>query len=110
MPNTPVPATGEAVSAVRPNRSAIMKDAWANYRRWHTTREGIHGPRAFDRKEFAFLLRCAWHHAKQAALAPVQRRVAAIKAKIDSLKFKSFQINVTPIRARLEAELSALAV
>ncbi len=91
------------------SRSQIMKSAWANYRHWHSVRETIYGPLAFDRKEFAWKLQLAWHEAKQAALTPVQRRAEAIRQEINGLKFKPFKINTTPIRARLEAELSALA-
>lgn len=109
MPNITVPATGEAMPAAMFNRSAIMKAAWESYRRWHAVRESIHGPRAFDRNEFRFKLQIAWRDAKLAALTPLQRRAEAIRAEIDGLKYKSLQINTTPIRARLEAELSALA-
>lgn len=91
------------------NRSAIMKAAWDSYRRWHAVRESIHGPRAFDRNEFRFNLQIAWRDAKLAALTPVQRRAEAIRAEIDGLKFKSFQINIEPVQRRLEVELSALA-
>lgn len=109
MPNIVVPASGEAMPAVSLDRAAIMNTAWANYRRWHSVRESIHGPRKFDRKEFAFKLQIAWRDAKLAALPLDQCRAVAIRAEIDGLKFKSFQINIEPMRARLEAELRALA-
>lgn len=91
------------------DRAAIMRAAWSNYRRWHSVRESIHGPRAFDRKEFAFKLQIAWRDAKLAAMSDIERRREAIRAEIDRLKFKSFQINTNPTRARLTAEMSALA-
>lgn len=109
MPNTTVQATGEAMPATRLNRSAIMKAAWDSYRHWHKVRESIHGPHAFDRNEFRFKLQVAWRNAKLAAMSDIQRRRAAIRAEIDGLKFKSFQINIEPAQRRLEAELSALA-
>lgn len=90
-------------------RSQIMRAAWENYRRWHAVRESIHGPRAFDRTEFAWKLRCAWAEAKRAAMSEAERRADAIRAEIDALKFKSFHINTEPTRARLNAELAALA-
>ena len=109
MPNIVVPASGEAMPAVSLNRSAIMNTAWANYRRWHSVRESIHGPRKFDRKEFVFKLQIAWRDAKLEALTPLQCRAAAIRAEIDGLKYKSFQINTEPMRTLLEAELRTLA-
>jgi len=109
MPNITVPAAGEAMPAARFNRSTIMKAAWESYRRWHSVRESINGPRAFDRKEFAFKLQIAWRDAKLAAMSDIERRREAIRAEIDGLKFKSFQINIDPTRARLTAEMSALA-
>jgi len=109
MPNIVVPASGEAMPAVSLDRAAIMKAAWESYRRWHSVRESIHGPRHFDRAEFAFKLQIAWHDAKLAVLTPVQCRAEAIRAKIDGLKYKSFQINTEPMRTRLEAELRTLA-
>lgn len=109
MLDTTVQATGEAMPATCLNRSAIMKAAWDSYRHWHAVRESIHGPRAFDRNEFRFKLQIAWRNAKLAAMSDIQRRRAAIRAEIDGLKFKSFQINIIPTQRRLEAELSALA-
>lgn len=91
------------------DRAAIMRTAWENYRRWHAVRESIHGPRAFDRAEFAWKLRCAWAGAKRAAMSEAERRADAIRAEIDALKFKSFHINTEPTRARLNTELAALA-
>lgn len=40
------------------DRSAIMKEAWSNYRLWHT---------AIPSYTFARALRLAWHYAKQEA-------------------------------------------
>lgn len=109
MPNTTVPATGEAMSTAKFDRSAIMKAAWESYRHWHAVRESIHGPRAFDRNEFRFKLQIAWRDAKLAAMSEIERRRETIRAEIDGLKFKSFQINTERARTRLTAELSALA-
>lgn len=109
MPNSIVLATGEAMPATRLNRSAIMKAAWENYRHWHAVRESIHGPMKFCRKEFAFKLQIAWRNVKLAAMSGIERRCAAIRAEIDGLKYKSFQINTEPTRTRLEAELWSLA-
>ncbi|MBX9465588.1 MAG: hypothetical protein KL840_21905 [Aquamicrobium sp.] len=91
------------------DRQTIMRAAWENYRRWHAVRESIHGPRAFDRVEFAWKLRCAWADAKRASMSETERRADAIRAEIDALKFKSFHINTEPTRVRLNAELAALA-
>src|SRR5690606_38640232 len=108
MPNTTVPANGEAVPAARLNRADIMQVAWANYRRWHSLQESIHGKRAFDRREFAWKLKQAWHLAKQALMSVKERQVAAIRTELEGLKYKPFRINTTPIRAHLEAQLAAL--
>jgi hypothetical protein len=93
------------------DRAAIMRMAWKLYR---NTYEMFCKVR-FDRNGFRWALTEAWRQAKEAvriAAVPAevkQVRVTAIRAEIDGLKFKSFQINITPIRASLEAELSALA-
>ena len=42
-------------------------------------------------------------------MSPQERRAESIRAEIDSLKYKSFQVNVEPTRQRLERELAALA-
>lgn len=109
MPNTTVPANGGAMPAAKPNLTAIMRQAWAFYRNWHRVQESIHGPRAFDRAEFAFKLQIAWHDAKLAAMPSVERRKAEIREEIASLSYKPARINIEPIRQRLEAELSTLA-
>jgi hypothetical protein len=61
---------------------------------------------------YAFLLaaglRAAWAEAKS-GLTTSQRRADSIRAEIDGLKFKSFNVNIEPIRRRLETELTALA-
>lgn len=109
MPNTPVPATGEAMPAAKFDRAAIMRAAWASYRKFHAVRESIRGPMAFDCGEFAFRLQLAWHEAKTAKLSERERRATAIKAEIAGLQFKSSRIDISPIRRRLETELANLA-
>ncbi|SFJ57228.1 hypothetical protein [Aerobium aerolatum] len=93
------------------DRSHIMKAAWRLYRNTYEMFCKVQ----FNRNGFRWALTEAWRRAKAAtrnAAIPLdvkQVRAGAIRAEIDSLKFKSFQINTTPIQARLEAELSALA-
>jgi hypothetical protein len=53
-------------------------------------------------------LKAAWAEAKS-GLTTSQRRADSIRAEIDGLKFKSFNVNIEPIRRRLETELTALA-
>lgn len=101
MPNTIVPATGEAMPKIAFDRSAIMKEA----HRYAQAYKGRDWSYAYLLKHG---LKFAWAAEKE-GLTPAQRRAEAIRADIDSLKYKSFQINTTPIRQRLEAELSALA-
>jgi hypothetical protein len=108
MPNIAVPAAGGAMSAVQFDRAAIMKAAWASYRSWHATRESIHGPRPFDRSEFAWRLQIAWRDAKRAAMTANDRRRDEIHSQIELLKFKSGAINIEPIRRNLEAQFSAV--
>ena len=88
------------------NRSEIMKAAWRHYRTMFA-RPGY--PHTFSRASFAYCLRCAWQRAHEALMSPKERRADAIREQIDSLKYKSFQINVEPTRQRLERELAALA-
>lgn len=94
------------------NRAAIMRMAWKLYRNTYEMFSKVR----LNREGFRWALTETWRQAKGAvrnAAVPAeikQVRADTIRAEIDSLKFKSFQINVTPIRARLEAELSALAV
>lgn len=94
------------------NRAAIMRMAWKLYRNTYEMFSKVR----LNREGFRWALTEAWRRAKEAArnatipLEVKQARAGVIRAELDSLKFKSFQINVTPIRARLEAELSALAV
>ena len=94
------------------DRSHIMKAAWRLYRNTYEMFSKVR----LNREGFRWALAEAWRRAKEAArnatipLETKQVRADTIRAEIDSLKFKTFQINVTPIRARLEAELSALAV
>jgi hypothetical protein len=90
------------------NRSEILCSAWASYRGWHARQESIHGPRPFNRSEFAFRLQIAWRDAKRAAMTANDRRRDEIRSQIELLKFKSGAINIEPIRRNLESQLSAV--
>jgi hypothetical protein len=83
------------------NRSEIMKAAH-RYAKAYTGRDW----------SYAFLLsagmKTAWADAKSGVTSS-QRRADSIRAEIDGLKFKSFNVNIEPIRRRLETELTALA-
>jgi len=108
MPNLTIPATGEALPSRQTfDRRAILIRAWELHNRHFAARPWL--AVRFDRSYFAHCLAVAWQEAKDARLTATARRAASIKAEIDGLKFKSFQINTEPTRARLEAELRALA-
>jgi hypothetical protein len=94
--------------AARFDRSAIMQAAWASYRGWHARQESIHGPRAFNRSEFAFRLQIAWRDAKRDMMTANDRRRDELGRQIELLKFKSGAINIEPIRRKLESQLSAV--
>ena len=66
--------------------------------------------RGAERAYFRSLTPAAWQRAHEAWMSPLKRRAESIRAEIDSLKYKSFQINVEPTRQRLERELAALAL
>lgn len=91
------------------DRAAIMAQAWKLYRSTY------HMLARFDRNGFRWAITEAWRHAKEAvraAVVPVEQKEAcatAIRQELALLDFKSFQINTTPIRQKLEAELSAVA-
>ena len=101
MPNTTVPAAGEAMPRPSYNRAEIMKAAH-RYAQMYKGRDW----------SYAYLikhgLKMAWAAAKD-GLTPAQRRAEAIKAEIESLKYKPARYDIMPMRRRLEAELSALA-
>lgn len=112
MPNPVVPANAGGMP--RFDRSAIMKAAWAECRRART----FNGKFVFGlsgREAFAIALRKAWHDAKAAAGTLTadeiarDRRADAIRAEIDALKYRSFQMNTGWRRRALEQELSSLA-
>ena len=97
------------------NRSEIMKAAWVRFRGvreryapWQIERGIVDG-------SFGNALRIEWRIAKEAvrkaaALAgPNAAQIEAIRAQIDALKYKSFQMNVEPRRAALQAQLLALS-
>lgn len=83
------------------DRAAIMKEA----HRYAQSYKGRQWSYAFLIKHG---LKMAWAAAKE-GITPAQRRAEAIRAEIEALTFKTARINIFPIRARLEAELSALA-
>lgn len=84
------------------NRSAILKDAWTRYRICNRGR-------AFNRKDFAFSLACAWDAAKRAMMTPIERRRQQIEREIEMLKFKSFRIDISRREQALRAQLQGLA-
>ncbi|MCO5082589.1 MAG: hypothetical protein M9955_13160 [Rhizobiaceae bacterium] len=84
------------------NRSAILADAWATYRR-------LQAGRPFNRKTFGFYLACAWDRAKAKMLTEVERRRQQIEREIEMLKFKSFRIDIGRREQALRAQLQALA-
>ena len=77
------------------NRSAILADAWATYRR-------LQAGRPFNRKTFGFYLACAWDRAKAKMLTEVERQ-------IEMLKFKSFRVDIGRREQALRAQLQTLA-
>lgn len=95
------------------NRSTLMKDAWAHYRR-------VAGPRrSFDRRLFADVLRFIWSqfHARVAATAerlarPAPAPVAkaetdaecAMNARLDALQLLPFRYRIEPMAAAIRAE------
>ena len=93
------------------NRSEIMKAAWAECR----TRYTFNGRFIFRREHFAKALKLAWADAKLAAgTLPASEvtkieRAAVIREQIEALKYKSFRINIEPMRQRFERELMHLA-
>lgn len=91
------------------DRAAIMRAAWASYRRFHAMQESIRGPRTFDRNEFRFKLQFAWAEVRKAQMTATERRKTEIKQEIASLAYKPARIDIFPMQRRLEAELSALA-
>lgn len=91
------------------DKAAILRAAWANYRRRHNTRAAIHGPQSFDRADFAFMLQIAWADAKHAALSPREQEIAVIRGELDALNYKPARVDTTAARMRLRARLSALA-
>jgi hypothetical protein len=94
--------------ATKFDRCAILRAAWASYRGWHARQESIHGPRRFNRSEFAFRLMIAWRDAKRDLMTANDRRRDEIRTQIELLKFKSGAINIEPLRRKLEAQLSAV--
>jgi hypothetical protein len=84
------------------NRSAILADAWATYRR-------LQAGRPFNRKTFGFYLACAWDRAKTGMLTEAQRRRQQIEREIDGLKYKSLRYDIGRREQALRAQLQALA-
>lgn len=111
MPNATVPAAAGRMPKF--NRSQIMRDAWAIYRRM--TRTACPSTAAGRRKWFANALRGAWEAAKQTAAeaikTPAERvaeRVEALKAAILTLDCKPFGVRIGVERRALVAELATL--
>jgi hypothetical protein len=107
MPNTPVPAAGEAMPRPSFNLSEIMKDAWASYNRHYAARPWI--KRVFKRQDFAFYLACAWNRARRAAMSAVERKRDQIEKEIAGLQYKPARYDIGTIRRKLETELACLA-
>lgn len=101
MPNTTVPAAGEAMPRPIYNRSEIMKAA----HRYAQAYKGRDWSYAYLIKHG---LKMAWAATKE-GLTPAQRRAEAIKAEIEALNYKPARYDIMPAKRRLEAELSALA-
>jgi hypothetical protein len=99
MPNTPVQATAEGMPKF--DRAAIMNEAH-RYARSYAGREWSYS------KLLSWGLKAAWAHAKDGK-TPAQRRVEAIRAEIDGLKYKTLRYDTIAMRRRLETELAALA-
>ena len=101
MPNIIVPANGEALPKIAFTRSEIMKEAH-RYAQAYKGREW----------SYAYLLKhglkYAWAKAKDGK-TPAQRRADAIRAEIDSLKYKTLRYDIVTMRRNLETELAALA-
>lgn len=102
MPNTIVPATGEALPKIAFDRSAIMNEA----HRYARAYKGRQWPYAYLLKHG---LKFAWAQAKDGK-TPAQRRAEAIGAEIDALKYKTLRYDTVAMRRRLENELAALTV
>lgn len=106
--------------AIQFNRSNILKQAWADYRRDEFKGWGVRRGEPFNRKHFAYCLRMAWAVAKERAAravaepaqAPVAKpcanpaRAAEIRAEIRDMEMGDF-INWAR-HAALGAELARL--
>jgi len=87
--------------------------------RWYRSFARINNRTAFDRVEFAHCLSRSFHDyrgdlareawaAEQAAMSPVERRIAAIYAEIGRLKHSPWGVDIALRRSALEAELAAM--
>ncbi|MBN9242134.1 MAG: hypothetical protein J0I98_05015 [Mesorhizobium sp.] len=101
MPNTIVPANGEALPKIAFDRAAIMNEAH-RYARMYAGREWSYT------KLLSWGLKAAWKEAKEGKTA-AQRRADAIRAEIDALQYKTLRYDTVAMRRHLETELAALA-
>lgn len=112
MPNAPVPAAAGGMPKF--NRSQIMRDAWAHYRRaqaYVASNPYLRGTIV----RFGDCLKAEWKHAKAEAAkakldAAVIARIDALKAEILTLDCKPFGVRIGAERAALSAELATLEV
>jgi len=101
MPNTIVPANGEALPKIAFDRTAIMNEAH-RYARAYAGREWSYA------KLLSWGLKAAWKQVKDGK-TPAQRRAEAIRAEIDALQYKTLRYDTVTMRRRLENELAELA-
>lgn len=103
MPNARVPVTAGGMPKF--DRSQIMRNAWAHYRRaqaYVASNPYLRGSVV----RFGDCLRAEWKHAKaQAAKAKLD---AAVVARIDALKSEILHLDCKPFGIRIGAERSAL--
>ncbi len=105
MPNAPVPATAGGMPKF--NRSQVMRDAWAHYRRakaYVASNPYLRGTIV----RFGDCLKAEWKRAKaQVANAKLD---AAVTARIDALKAEILTLDCKPFGIRIGAERQALVV
>lgn len=105
------------------NRSDILRQAWADYRRDEFKGWGVRRGEAFNRKHFAYCLRCAWAVAKEVAArealpvpapAPVKVMSPAVAARADDIRGAILDLEMGDFidwtqHRSLHAQLAALA-
>lgn len=97
------------------NKSEIMNQAWAIYRRIHATYADWQFERGIHDGSFSGALKQAWRSVKRAAaeaalkvLEALIPEARAIRAEIDALKYKGFAHNIHRELVALEEELAAI--